>query len=293
MWNALTVDVEEYFHVTNFCTVIPEQAWPSLESRVERNSLRLLDLLDEAGVRATFFVLGWVAERHPNLVQEIHRRGNEVACHGYSHKLISRQTPEEFLKDVRRAKAILEEITGERIIGYRAPSFAIASHASWVLEILLELGFAYDSSFFPIHHHRYGAPGGDRFIHRIPVNGSGVWEVPLSTVRLLGVNLPMGGGGYFRLYPYPVTRWGLRRLDREEQPAVFYIHPWEVDPEQPRVPAPLLSRFRHYVNLHRTEGRLRQLLREFSFAPIREILGLHHPSRVLATHDTPLEFARC
>lgn len=293
MRNALTVDLEEYFHVSNFSSVVPEQAWPSLESRVERNTLKLLDLLDGAGVRATFFVLGWAAERHPGLVREIHRRGHEVACHGYSHKLIARQTPEEFLKDLRRAKALLEETIGEAVIGYRAPSFSLGSRAPWALEILAGLGFVYDSSLFPIHHHRYGAPNGARFIHRIAVNGSALWEVPLSTVRLLGMNLPMGGGGYFRLYPYAVTRWGLRRLNQEAQPAVFYIHPWEVDPEQPRVPASPLSRFRHYVNLHRTEGRLRQLLQEFSFAPVREILPLHSPSPVLATRQGSLELARC
>ncbi|MBI3086619.1 MAG: DUF3473 domain-containing protein, partial [candidate division NC10 bacterium] len=265
MWNALTVDVEEHFHVSNFSRVIREEDWASLESRVEWNSLKLLDLLDEAGARGTFFVLGWVAKRHPALVREIHRRGNEVACHGYSHKLIAQQTPKEFLEDVRRAKAILEDIIGEAVIGYRAPSFSLTSRAPWALEILAGLGFVYDSSLSPIHDHRYDAPNGARFIHRIAVNGSGLWEVPLSSVRVLGMNLPIAGGGYFRLYPYAVTRWGLRRLDQEAQPAVVYIHPWEVDPEQPRVPAPLLSRFRHYVNLQRTEGRLRTLLQEFSF----------------------------
>lgn len=293
MRNALTVDVEEHFHVSNFSRVIREEDWGSLESRVERNCSKLRDLLDEAGARATFFVLGWVAEGHPGLVREIHRRGHEVACHGYRHKLISRQTPEEFLKDVRRAKAILEDIIGEAVIGYRAPSFSIASHASWALEILLELGFSYDSSFFPVHHHRYGASNGARFIHRIAVNGSGLWEVPLSSVRVLGMNLPIAGGGYFRLYPYAVTRWGLQRLNREAQPAVVYIHPWEVDPEQPRVSAPLLSRFRHYVNIHRTEGRLRRLLQEFSFAPVREILRVHSPSAALASHQASMELARC
>lgn len=274
MLNALTIDVEDYYHVAAFASVIRFGDWAWYESRVERNVSRLLELLDAYRAQATFFVLGWVAERHPQLIRAIHARGHEVASHGYAHQLIYTQTKDQFREETRRSKHILEDAIGQQIIGYRAASYSITKQSYWALSILLEEGFRYDSSIFPIHHDRYGIPGSLRFCHVIEGHGgAGLVELPPSTVRLAGVNLPIAGGGYFRIFPYAFTRWGIRHLNhKEHQPAVVYLHPWEIDPEQPRIRANALSRFRQYCNLARTESRLRRLLQDFAFGSISSVL---------------------
>ena len=266
MLNALTIDVEDYYHVSAFEPVARFEDWDRYESRVERNTRRILDLLEDHQTRATFFVLGWIAERRPKLIREIQERGHEVASHGYSHRRIFTQTPDQFREETRRSKRILEDIIGRPIIGYRAASYSITMQSLWALEILVEEGFRYDSSIFPIFQDRYGIPGYPRFPHRVQVNGGSLMEYPLSTVRIGGINVPIAGGGYLRLFPYGLTRWGLRGInEREKQPAIVYLHPWEIDPDQPRIHGGLLSRFRHYVNLDGTEAKLISLLKEFKF----------------------------
>jgi polysaccharide deacetylase family protein (PEP-CTERM system associated) len=238
------------------------------------NTERLLDLFDEHAVRGTFFVLGWVAERYPSLVPSIAARGHELASHGYAHRLVYDQTPDSFRDDVRRSKAIIEEQSGHRVNGYRAPSFSVTEQSLWALDVLLEEGYRYDASIFPIRHDRYGIPDAPRWPHAMARAGGSLFEVPGSTVRVGGANLPVAGGGYFRILPYAWTRWGMRRLNQVEgQPAVFYLHPWEIDPEQPRLPASVLGRFRHYRNLHLTEARLHSLMRDFSFGPLQTVLA--------------------
>jgi polysaccharide deacetylase family protein (PEP-CTERM system associated) len=272
--NAMTVDVEDYFHVSVFEGSVSRNRWESLESRVVGNTERLLDLFDEHAVRGTFFVLGWVAERYPLLVSSIAARGHEIASHGFAHRLVYDQTPDVFRDDVRRSKAILEEQSGRRINGYRAPSFSVTAQSLWALDVLLEEGFRYDASIFPIRHDRYGIPDAPRWPHTMARAKGSLFEVPGSTVRLGGTNLPVAGGGYFRILPYAWTRWGMRHLNHVEgQPAVFYLHPWEIDPEQPRLPASVLGRFRHYRNLHLTEARLRCLMRDFTFGPLETVLA--------------------
>ncbi len=272
--NAMTVDVEYYCHVTGFAGLVRPEDWPRFESRVEANTGKLLEIFATHKVSATFFMLGWIAERHGRLVKAIHGAGHEIACHGYSHGLVYQLTPEDFRKDVRRAKKLLEDVAGTPVDGYRAPSFSIVKSSLWALDILAEEGFQYDSSIFPIRHDRYGVPDAHRFPHRCQTrNGNGLAEFPISTSRVWGVNLPVGGGGYFRLLPYALTRWSIQRLNnREQRPAVVYIHPWELDPAQPRVPGPLLGRFRHYVNLHTTERKVHRLLHDFSFQGLRWFL---------------------
>ena len=272
--NAMSVDVEDYFHVAALSEAISRDDWESMNSRVDGSTRRLLEVFDEAGTTATFFTLGWVAERHPELVREIQRRGHEVACHGYSHKLVYEQTPEEFRAETLRSKGLLEDIIGQPVDGYRAASYSITARSRWALDILVEAGFVYDSSIFPVRHDLYGMPGAERFPHRLETDkGASIVEFPPSTARVLGQNLPAAGGGYFRLYPYSLSRWLINRVNESEgQPAVFYLHPWEVDPEQPRVQAGWKSRFRHYNNLHKCEQRLRRLLGEFRFGTVREVL---------------------
>ena len=273
--NALTVDVEDYFHVAAFAGQIEPRAWGSFVPRVERNTHRLLDLFDEHNGQATFFVLGWVAERFPALVRAIVERGHEVACHGYSHQLIYGQTPAIFREETRRAKQCLEDQAQVPVLGYRAASYSITKRSLWAIQVLADLGFSYDSSIFPIHHDRYGIAGAPRWPYRLntPDNAS-IVEFPPSTVDLLGLRLPVGGGGYFRIYPYWLTRAALNHLNRREgRPFMFYLHPWEIDPEQPRVKAGRFSRFRHYTNLRRCEGRLRELLGDFAFGPVQQVLA--------------------
>src|SRR5688572_1716200 len=271
--NAMTVDVEDYFHVSVFDKTVPRANWESLQSRVVDNTERLLDLFDEHAVRGTFFVLGWVAERYPSLVKSIGGRGHELASHGYAHRLVYEQTPDVFRDDVRRSKALIEDLSGQGVHGYRAPSFSVTAESLWALDVLSEEGYRYDASIFPIRHDRYGIPDAPRWPHAMARTGGSLFEVPGSTVRLGGTNLPVAGGGYFRILPYAWTRWGMRRVNREGQPAVFYLHPWEIDPQQPRLPTSLLGRFRHYRNLDVTEARLRSLMRDFSFGPLQTVLA--------------------
>jgi polysaccharide deacetylase family protein (PEP-CTERM system associated) len=271
--NAMTVDVEDYFHVSAFDGVVRRDRWDAYERRVTANTMRLLAAFDQAGVRATFFVLGWVAEREPSLVRAIVAEGHELASHGYAHRLIYEQERAAFREDVRHAKAVLEQIGGVAVRGYRAPSFSITPRSRWALEILIEEGYAYDASIFPIRHDRYGMPGAPRHPYVERAGGRSIAEAPATTVAFGPMTLPAAGGGYFRLFPYAFTRWAIRRVNEQDQvPAIFYLHPWEVDPSQPRINAGRISRFRHYTNIRRTEPRLRRLLNDFAFAPLGEVL---------------------
>ena len=271
--NAMTIDVEDYFHVSVFDGVVPRSQWDRLEDRVCANTERVLALLEEAQVRATFFVLGWVADRHPGLVRRIVAGGHEIASHGYAHRLVYDQTPKAFREDVTRAKAVLEDASGTQVLGFRAPSYSITPRSLWALDVLMEAGYRYDASIFPIHHDRYGIPVSARHPYRIERNGSSLTEVPASAARAFGMNLPVSGGGYFRILPYAWTRWGIARINRvERRAAVFYLHPWDLDPDQPRLRASGLSRLRHYFNLHQTAPRLRRLLRDFAFAPMAQVM---------------------
>ena len=270
--HCLTFDVEEHFQVSAFDSPMRRRHWDQFESRVERNTEKLLDLLAASNVRATFFVLGWVAERHPGLVRAISRQGHEVASHGYAHELVTVQTPATFRRDVRKAKVFLEDLLGLPVLGYRAPSFTITQDTIWALRILVEEGYLYDSSIFPILHDRYGMPGANPLCHRLSTEVGPLWEIPPSTVKIVGLQVPIAGGGYFRLFPYPMLRQLLKRVEAKGHPLVIYLHPWELDPDQPRMQGPLLSRFRHYINLHKTEDRLIHLLRDFRFAPVSEVI---------------------
>jgi polysaccharide deacetylase family protein (PEP-CTERM system associated) len=272
--NALTVDVEEHFQVSAFESTVRRQEWDAHPSRVEPNTSRLLDLFDDLSVQATFFVLGWVAERHRSLVREIAERGHEVASHGYSHKLVYTQDEREFADETRRSKALLEDIAGRPVRGYRAASFSIGRANLWALDVLAEAGFTYDSSLFPVRHDRYGIPGAPRYLRTITTpRGGRLVEVPPSTLRIGGLVVPFGGGGYLRLFPSGLTRWGITRLNRRERmPAVVYVHPWETDPDQPRVGAPLASRFRHYVGLRSTLPKLRDLVARFEFGTMQALI---------------------
>lgn len=275
--NAMTVDVEDYFHVSALAEVISRKDWDRMEYRAEQSTERLLDLFESRGVRATFFVLGWVAQRSRSLIERIHRAGHEIACHGLTHELVYRQTPEVFQRETRDSKAMLEDATGGPVLGYRAASYSITAQSLWALDVLWELGFQYDSSIFPIAHDRYGIPGASTRPGAVQTpKGRSIIEFPLSTVGLFGMRAPVAGGGYFRLLPYAFTRWGLRTInERDDLPFIFYLHPWEVDPGQPRFKASLLSRFRHYSNLSACEARLRRLVTEFTFAPVHEVLRAH------------------
>jgi polysaccharide deacetylase family protein (PEP-CTERM system associated) len=269
----MTIDVEDYFHVSVFDGVVPRAVWATLESRVYANTQRLLGIFAEYDVRATFFVLGWVAERFPKLVSEIAALGHEVASHGYSHRLVYDQVPSAFRDDVRRAKATLEDAANTPVVGYRAPSYSVTPRSLWALDILIEEGYRYDSSIFPIRHDRYGIPLSPRHPYAIERAAGSIIEVPGSTTRVGSLNLPVAGGGYFRILPFWWTKWGISRVNRlEGRPVVFYLHPWEVDPNQPRLHAGLLGRFRHYNNLDKTETRLRALLREMRFGTMTAML---------------------
>ncbi|MCL1979931.1 MAG: DUF3473 domain-containing protein [Proteobacteria bacterium] len=265
--NYLTIDVEDYFQVSAFEDIIRPASWDGMEHRVVHNTEKVLAILAEFDTKATFFIVGWVAEKFPHMVRAIHAQGHTIGCHSYWHRKIYNLSPEEFRADTARVKSILENSIGEPVLGYRAPSYSITEKSLWALDILKELGFTYDSSIFPIYHDTYGIPGAPRFAYHHP---NGLLEYPISTVRMLGGNLPIAGGGYFRLFPYGVSRFFLRSLNRgEKQPFVFYLHPWEVDPDQPRMrQAKWLSRFRHYNNLETTAARLRRLLSDFSFTPL-------------------------
>lgn len=271
--NALTIDVEDYFQVAALAEAVRYDDWSSMEYRVEANTDRILGLFDQAGVKATFFTLGWVAERSPQLVKRIAQAGHEVASHGYSHQLIYNQTPDVFAEETRRSKGILEDILGTSVTGYRAASYSITNQSRWALDILAEQGFTWDSSIFPVRHDRYGMPGTPRWPHRLTTDkGYELAEFPLSTLKLPGYTLPIAGGGYFRLFPYWFSRYGLGSINRQGRPFVFYLHPWEVDPDQPRLDVKWLSRFRHYNNLDVCEERLAQLLSDFRFTTMSQVL---------------------
>ena len=271
--NALTVDVEDYFQVSAFAKSIDYSDWDKHPLRVEKNTHRLLDIFDDAQVKATFFILGWVADRNKILVEEIAQRGHEVACHGYSHQLVYNQTPEVFREETFRSKKLLEDIVQKPVNGYRAASYSIIERSLWALDILAEAGFEYDSSIFPVKHDRYGMPNAKEFPHQLETpNGSSLVEFPLSTAKIFNHKLPVAGGGYFRLYPYLLSKAGLSQINRHNRPFIFYLHPWEIDTEQPRVSAKWFSRFRHYNNLHKCEPRLKQLLKDFEFTTARNVL---------------------
>jgi polysaccharide deacetylase family protein (PEP-CTERM system associated) len=272
--NALTVDVEDYFQVSAFRAQISPDDWPTLESRVVRNTHRVMDVFDDAGVTGTFFVLGWIAERHPQLVREIADRGHEIACHGFSHQLIYGQSVDVFADETRRAKALLEDQAQAPVNGYRAASFSITAASRWALDVLADCGFSYDSSMYPVRHDLYGTPVASNGPHHIAApNGRQLIEFPMSTRTIMGMTVPVSGGGYFRLYPYALSAHLLRSVNRDGEPFVFYMHPWEIDPGQPRVRAPLRSRVRHYVNLSRCEAKLRALLRDFRFTSMAQVLA--------------------
>ncbi len=271
--NALTVDVEDYFQVSAMAPHIDRASWDSRPCRVERNVERLLDLFEQHDARATFFTLGWVAERYPGLIREIVARGHELASHGYGHLRASEQRPQEFRQDLLRAKGVLEDTGGCAVVGYRAPSFSIGHGNLWAFDVLLETGHRYSSSVYPVQHDHYGMPDAPRF----PYDARpGLIEIPVTTTRVFERNLPAGGGGYFRLAPYALSRWALRRVNRiDRRPAIFYFHPWEIDPAQPRVAGTSLkTRFRHYVNLDKTEARLGRLLRDFHWGRVDQVFGL-------------------
>ena len=273
--NAFSIDVEDYFQVAALSGAISRDSWPTREYRVEANTGRILSLLDEKKVRGTFFVLGWVAEKSPGLVKRIADAGHEIACHGYSHQLIYRQSEKEFREETTRAKRFLEDVIGKAVIGYRAASFSITRDSLWALDVLIDLGFEYDSSVFPIRHDRYGIPGASPEIGPITAPSQRTLvEFPMSAATFAGVQVPVSGGGYFRILPYWLTRAGLKQINETAgRPFTFYLHPWEVDPGQPRVKVGAFSRFRHYTNLHRCEARLRRVLGDFSFSTMRDVLA--------------------
>ncbi|MBK9135251.1 MAG: DUF3473 domain-containing protein [Betaproteobacteria bacterium] len=260
--NALTIDVEDYFQVSAFAPYIRRDEWDRRECRIERNVERILALLAERGTKATFFTLGWLAERYPQVVRRIVDGGHELASHGYGHERASDLDARAFRADVARAKRMLEDIGGVPVVGYRAPSFSIGTGNLWAFDVLADAGYHYSSSIYPIAHDHYGMPDSPRFAYRV---GAGLLEVPVTTVRLLNRNLPSSGGGYFRLLPYALSRWLIGRVNAaDREPAVFYFHPWEIDPGQPRVEGiDAKTRFRHYVNIARTEAKLKRLLDDF------------------------------
>lgn len=268
--NALTIDVEDYFQVSAFAPCIARSEWETRECRIERNMHLILDMLDRNDVKATFFTLGWIAERYPALIRETAARGHEVASHGYAHQRASDQSPQEFLADIRLAKTLLEDLSGQEVQGYRAPSFSIGTGNLWAFDSLAEAGYRYSSSIYPIKHDHYGIPDAPRFMHDVRPS---LIEIPATTIRAFERNWPASGGGYFRLMPYLLSRRLIRRVNEQDgAAAVFYFHPWEVDPQQPRVHgASAKARFRHYLNLHRMESRLERLLQDFKWGRMDEI----------------------
>jgi polysaccharide deacetylase family protein (PEP-CTERM system associated) len=272
--NAFTVDVEDYYHVNAFSDRIDPRQWDAYESRVVANTHRVLRLLERHQVRATFFVLGWVADRHPVLVKDIQRSGHEIGCHSFWHRLIYTMTPDEFRDDLRQARRTIEDVIGQPVTAFRAPCFSVTARSLWALDILVEEGFRYDSSIFPVHHDNYGIPGAERFPYAIEGRQGTLHEFPPSVYPLWNYNLPVAGGGYFRLYPLRLSLHWLGRINRvDRQPFMFYIHPWEVDPDQPRLAGSLRSRFRHYQNLRSTEPKLDRLLQTFAFGTLTDVLA--------------------
>lgn len=268
--NALTIDVEDYFQVSAFAPRIARDEWDRLPCRVERNVCTILELLADAKTKATFFCLGWVGERYPALVRRLADEGHEIASHGFAHQRATDQTPDEFLADIACAKALLEDVTGRKVQGYRAPSFSVGERNPWAFDCIARAGYRYSSSLYPIRHDHYGVPDAPRFAHEVK---PGLLEVPVATVRMLSANWPAGGGGYFRLLPYGVSRWALRRINNvDRRPAMFYFHPWELDPDQPRIEGiSAKTRFRHYLNLERMRPRLARLLRDFQWGRVDRV----------------------
>ena len=275
MLNAFSVDVEEHFQVQNFRRGIPSGEWDQHESRVGASTRRVMDIMEGRNVRGTFFILGWVASRNPELVREIAARGHEIASHGWSHTQLTRLDAGSFRDEAVRSKSLLEELSGQEVLGFRAPSFSIQPHTFWALDILLDVGYRYDSSIFPIRHPDYGVTGWPRQIHHLKTpKGREIAEFPLTVASFCGRSVPVSGGGYFRLLPFGITRWGIRQANRHGRPAVFYVHPWEVDPDQPRHRrrTTRTGAFRHYTGLRKTEARLKKLVDTFPFAPCRDVL---------------------
>ncbi len=269
MKNALTIDLEDYVHVTAFSDNFGPEEWASHESRLERNTDKLLDLLNSRACRATFFVLGWVAQKYPQVVRAVADSGHEIACHSMWHRLVYRLTPAEFREDTREAKEILEDLSGQRVRGYRAPSFSITKDSWWAFAVLAELGFDYDSSIFPVRHPNYGLSQAPRFPFTVQTSAGALVEFPLPTLQWGGKRAPLGGGAYLRILPYAYTRWGIDFINEQEgRPVCVYLHPWELDGDQPRMNAGLTARLRHYIGLRGTETKLRNLIRDFDFSPL-------------------------
>lgn len=268
--NALTIDVEDYFQVSAFAPHIARSEWNTRECRVERNIDRILEMLAVHNTKATFFTLGWIAERYPQLIRKIVKEGHELASHGYGHERASDQSEEAFYSDVHLAKIVLEDLSDGEVNGYRAPSFSIGTGNLWAFDCLLRAGYRYSSSIYPIAHDHYGMPDSPRFAHEVR---PGLMEIPITTLRVLSRNLPSSGGGYFRLLPYPLSRWMLKRVNSTDgESGIFYFHPWEIDTEQPRIAGiSRKTKFRHYVNIDRMEGRLNQLLRDFKWGRMDHI----------------------
>lgn len=268
--NALTIDVEDYFQVSAFAPHIARSEWNTRECRVERNINRILEMLAAHNTKATFFTLGWIAERYPQLIRKIVKEGHELASHGYGHERASDQSEAAFYSDVHLAKIVLEDLSDGEVNGYRAPSFSIGKGNLWAFDCLLRAGYRYSSSIYPIAHDHYGMPDSPRFAHEVR---PGLMEIPITTLRVLSRNLPSSGGGYFRLLPYPLSRWMLKRVNSTDgESGIFYFHPWEIDTEQPRIAGiSRKTKFRHYVNIERMEGRLNQLLRDFKWGRMDHI----------------------
>ena len=267
--NVLSIDCEDWFHGLE----IGMESWHRFENRIEKSLLKLLNLLEESATKGTFFILGYVAEKSPQLVKEITRRGHEIGSHGYSHQFVYRQSPNEFRQEMIRSLDILEKLSGQKILSYRAPFFSITQSSLWALEILADLGILFDSSIFPVINYRYGIPQAPRFPHWIVTkNGSKILEFPISTLRILGKNIPVAGGAYFRIFPYQFTKAGIRNLNRKNQPVIFYLHPWEIDPEHPKIKLPRRISLTHYYNLSHTEAKFKNLLRDFRFIPLKKVL---------------------
>jgi polysaccharide deacetylase family protein (PEP-CTERM system associated) len=273
--NGISFDIEDWFQVENLKGIFSFNDWDGCELRVVQNTRRILRLLEQRKTHATFFILGWIAEKYPSLIEEIASEGHEIASHGYGHELIYKLTPESFYADIHRSKEILESITSTSVLGYRAPSFSITPESEWALDVLKSLGFAYDSSIFPTSfHNRYGFNGVSSLPFRL---ANELLEIPLSTYRFLGANFPLAGGGYFRLFPYSYFQCFFRRLNKQGKPIVFYLHPWELDPGQPKMKVRFDYRLRHYVNLEKTEKRLENLLKEFKFVPLKDLVDHYFP----------------
>jgi polysaccharide deacetylase family protein (PEP-CTERM system associated) len=289
--HAMTVDVEDYYHVAAFAKVIKPSDWDNWPSRVEANTHKLLQLFSDHDLKITFFILGWVAERYPELVKTIRAQGHEIASHGYSHQLIYKQLPQVFRAETAKSKQILEDLGQAPVHGYRAASYSITLNSLWALDILAELGFTWDSSIFPTRHDNYGIPGSPEEPYRIITNKGSLLEFPLTTAKVLGQAIPAAGGGYFRQYPYALSRWLFERASlNQTKPQIFYLHPWEVDPEQPRVPnASWFSNFRHYTNLKRCMPRLERMITDFNFGTISASLGSAQVTRELSLNDLTLD----